>query len=518
MSHVRPVKRMGRRVVPLARRRAIPHSTPAPLLGWNARDPLSNMKEGYATILDNWFPEESSARVRKGYAEHVTGITGNVESLMAWNGPSSNKLFASANSAVYEVTSAGAVGSAEFSSLSSIRWQATNFENSAGSFLYIVNGADAPRYYNGSSWTTPTITGSGLTATNLIHVNAFKRRLFFIENNTLSFWYFPVETISGAISEFDIGPVCNKGGYLMAMGNWTLDAGDGVDDLAVFVTSEGEAVVYQGTNPGDSDAWAHVGTYQIADPIGRRCLLKYGADLLIITEIGLVPLAPYLAKGGTDKGKALTDDITKAYITEVVENKNKFGWQAVFYPQGNKVLVNVPRTNNTHQHVMNSTTKAWCRFLDWEASCFAVFDDELYFGGSGAVYKADTGNTDDDGDINAEARTAFSYLGHRGRVKSIKMARPNLTTDGVVGLSIGVNVDFEDVEPSGTATFDEPSGADWDTAVWDDASWGGGTSIANDLLGVGGVGITAALRFQSSTQGTIMWNSVDWLYELGEFV
>jgi hypothetical protein len=45
----------------------------------------------------------------------------------------------------------------------------------------------------------------------------------------------------------------------MAMGTWTLDAGYGVDDYAVFITNNGEAIVYKGSDPSDPNDWSLIG-------------------------------------------------------------------------------------------------------------------------------------------------------------------------------------------------------------------------------------------------------------------
>ena len=61
-------------------------SLPAPVKGWNTRDNLSDMKQDYAIILDNWFPLTDRLKLRRGYASHATGIgTGAVESLLDYN-------------------------------------------------------------------------------------------------------------------------------------------------------------------------------------------------------------------------------------------------------------------------------------------------------------------------------------------------------------------------------------------------------------------------------------------------
>ena len=68
-------------------------SLPAPVGGWNARDSLANMAPTDAVTLDNLFPGVSSVGLRGGYQNHVTGITGQVETLMTYNGGSTDKMF-----------------------------------------------------------------------------------------------------------------------------------------------------------------------------------------------------------------------------------------------------------------------------------------------------------------------------------------------------------------------------------------------------------------------------------------
>ena len=62
-------------------------SRPAPVKGWNARDPIGAMKPDEAIMLDNWFPSATDVMQRKGREDHVTGISGQVESLMAYRRP-----------------------------------------------------------------------------------------------------------------------------------------------------------------------------------------------------------------------------------------------------------------------------------------------------------------------------------------------------------------------------------------------------------------------------------------------
>jgi hypothetical protein len=71
-------------------------SIPAPVGGWNARDSIANMDPVDAVGLENMFPSVSSVVLRGGYANHVTGISGQVETLMDYSSAASSEFYAAA--------------------------------------------------------------------------------------------------------------------------------------------------------------------------------------------------------------------------------------------------------------------------------------------------------------------------------------------------------------------------------------------------------------------------------------
>ena len=100
-------------------------------------------------MFDNWVSSGVSIAIREGYADHVTGITDPVQTIMPYNAGASSALFAAADDSIYNVTSAGAVGAAVVGSLTSARFSHVNFTTSGGSFLWICNGVDNPRHWDG---------------------------------------------------------------------------------------------------------------------------------------------------------------------------------------------------------------------------------------------------------------------------------------------------------------------------------------------------------------------------------
>lgn len=502
---------------------------PAPVRGWNARDSIAAMKPDEAPILDNWLVSATDIMLRKGSAAHVTGVTDDVETLAAYRPESgSQKFFGWAGTAAYNVSAAGAVGAAVLTALSNARWQHVNVTTSGGHFLLAVNGADSMRMYDGAAWTAitgvsvPAITG--VTTSTLIGIHVHKERVWYIPVNSLTVYYSGVGEFAGALTALPLGAVFKKGGYLVAMGTWTLDGGDGSDDLAVFVTSEGEVAVYQGVDPSSAATWGKVGTYTIGQPIGRRCLLQLGGDLCIVTTDGMVPCSK-LSIAKEDKSVAITDAIQNAVADAVELYSSTFGWEATFYPAGKFMLLNVPAGPGLQQQfVMNTVTRRWCRFLPkgsnpgWPAHCFEVFNGALYFGMDGEVRKAWTGTDDVGLAIESEVLCAFNYFGNAAQSKHFKMVGPIIGWDSnPAQILIGVDVDYIATDPGSEITLTQSEAGVWDTGEWDEATWGGEIALTKDWYGAEGYGIAGAFHMRTtSAQARIKLSAIRYLFEPGE--
>jgi hypothetical protein len=482
------------------------------------------MKPTDAVVLDNWFPKTTEVVPRGGAINHLTGLAAAGETLAVYNALSgTNKMFVAAGTGVFDASSVGSVGAA-VATITNARWQWINFGISTNHYLIMVNGVDKPLYYDGTTWTAidgvsaPALTG--VTTTNLIHVLAFKRRLFFIEKNKLSFWYLAIDTVGGALTEFRLGSIALKGGYLMACASWTRDGGSGSDDTFIAITSEGELIVYEGTDPGTAANWSHVGTYSYGKPLGRRCFEKFGGDLLLLTERGVFPLSATLAVPEEQRSRlALTNKIENAFNEASRGSTAIFGWQPLSYhPQG-ALIFNIPTSTLTfEQYVMNSITKAWCSFSSWNAYTFVVFNGELYMGLVDKVAKAWTAHADFGADITSDAIQAFNNLQSLGRPKHAKGLRYYLAADGSFTYQYGVVVDFDASAFLNQSGYVIGTGSLWDSAVWDTAIWGGASQIRRDWLGVASVPgffLAPTLRLVNKVVDA-KWIATDLQFELGD--
>ena len=495
-------------------------SLPAPVGGWNARDSLAEMKPDDAVDLINWFPRASLVELRKGHALYNGfGAT----SLMAYTGGTSNYLLGANAGFLYNYT----LGTqySVFATLSSSVLQYVNFATSGGNYLTVVNGVDIPQAFDGTSFANMAITGA--TSNNFSQVNAFKNRLWFVEKDTLKAWYLPTASIGGAANVLDLSALATRGGSLVAMGTWTIDAGYGMDDLAVFITNQGEVLVYRGTDPSSASTWALVGIYLIGRPIGTRPFLKYQGDLLLITQDGLVPLSAALQSSRTNPRIALTDKIQQAVSRAVAEYGSNYGWQVIDFPAQSMLLLNVPVAYGTQeQYVMNTITKQWARFKGMDATCWEVLNDKLYFGqgdtsasgGTGGVYEAWTGFADNGTAIDSVALQSFNYFGSSGQQKRWMMMRPMLYANSNANIAVAMNVEFSRdlTATANTRISMDASIPIWNTATWDSAVWGDEYGLSRAWTGATGVGNCAAVKLgTASSTLALQWISTDVVLEPG---
>ena len=493
-----------------------PVSLPAPVGGWNARDSLTSMQPNEAVILENWYPATTEVILRNGYVKSSTGLPGQVETLMAYAGAASNKLFAISGGNVYDCSAGGSVGAAVVSGLTNSRWGYCNIATSGGNFLSMANGIDAPRNFDGTSWSTPTITG--VTATTLQNPVLYAQRQFFIQKNTLKVWYLPVDSIAGAAAAVDIAPFMTKGGYIVAHGTWTIDAGNGVNDHYVIVTNKGQVIVYQGLDPTSTSTWSMVGVWDLGGPVGARSLYKYAGDMLLISQDGVVPMSAALQSSRINPKVAITDKIQYAISDAVTNYGSNFGWQLLYVPTINQLWLNVPIQEgiNQQQYVMNTITGAWCNYTGWNANCMELYNDQPYFGGNGFVGHAYYGLSDDVNNITGTALQAFNNFNNAGTLKRFTMSRPIFRTDGQPSIFAGVNIDFNTDTPTGSLTYTPNSYAKWGSATWDASTWGGGLSVLQNWQGINGVGYYGAPIVKTACSGIqVHWVSTDLVIEGG---
>ena len=391
----------------------------------------------------------------------------------------------------------------------------------ANTFTYVMATTPATNAITVGSYTVLGVTGAD--SSTFINVNLFKNRLYFTQKNTLNCWYLDVDSIAGVASPLYFGGIARTGGYLQAMGTWTIDAGEGADDYAVFVTSMGEVIVYNGTDPTTAATWELKGVWQLGQTFSRRCFTKWAGDLLLLTQDGLVPLASALQSSRLDPRINITDKIYYPVSLAATNYYANFGWQVIYYASENMLILNIPVSDGIEQYVMHTITKAWARFTGIQAYCFVNSgDNDLHFGGDGYVGTFYSGFSDNGNNITGAVQQAYSYFDTPGQLKRFTLVRPILQTDnGLPTVLCNISTDFQPVDNLGQVSFNPSilNTGKWDSATWDNKNWGGGLVTTKIWQGVTGLGFTGSINMTVASQGIeFHWASTDYVMEAGGVV
>jgi hypothetical protein len=479
---------------------ALRSNVPAPTGGLNTRDSESAMEPTDAVIMENWFPDQGSVSTRKGYTVYATGLTSNVETLIEYNANTIRKFICANSSEINDVSTPASIVNLG-TGFSNARWQWANFN----AYVLMVNGADTPQTFDGTTLAASTISGSGLTVTQLDGINVHKNRVYVWSSNAQDVWYGATNAIGGTFTKFQLSRVAPFGGNLISMMTWNLDGGAGVDDYAVFLMSSGDVLLYQGSDPA---SWSLLGTYKIGRPIAIRGAKKVAGDIVMITDQDFVFFSEVFKNDGavTQRGK-----LSGAAIKAVNAYASNYGWEVALYPKGGWLLLNVPvATNSTyHQYVINTITGAATKFTGMNARTWGLYNNNLYFGGDGKIYKADDGYDDNNEFIACDVQAAYSNLGSP-QEKTINAFRNTLKADGTVSINSIVNFDYGKAQStqnlSSTAT-----GSFWDTSFWDVALWSPEGVTRNSLVYSSGQGVDVGMRLKTSLKGQqVQWYRTDY--------
>ena len=406
------------------------------------------------------------------------------------------------------------------SGASSAEYNGTYVITKTGASTFTYTMASTPALDATVPGTYTTIGITGVDSSTFVNVNLFKNRLYFTQKNTLTCWYLDVNSIGGTANPLYFGSIARNGGFLQAMGTWTIDAGEGADDYAVFVTNMGETIVYNGTDPTTAATWALKGVWQMGQTFNRRCFFKWGGDLLLLTQDGLVPLASALQSSRLDPRVNLTDKIYYPISQACTNFYNNFGWQIQYFASENMLILSIPTNNGMEQYVMHTITKAWARFTGIQAYCWEVSgDNTMHFGGNGFVGNFYTATSDAGTNITATVQQAYSYFDSPGQNKRFTMVRPILQSDGgLPSILCGLSVDFQPLDNSGAISFSpsvQSSGV-WDSSKWDKNNWGGGLITTRIWQGVSGIGFAGSINLTAVAQGIeLHWASTDYIMEKG---
>ena len=288
----------------------------------------------------------------------------------------------------------------------------------------------------------------------------------------------------------------------------TRDGGAGVDDYSAFIMSNGYAIVYEGDDPSKVANWALVGVYRIGKPMSIRSTVKVAGDVAIITNQDFILFSTAL---GNEGQQTQNTKLSGAVQLATRNYSSNYGWEVISYPKKALLFFNVPvATNQTYeQYGFNTITGAGFKFTGLNAITWGVYNEDLYFGGNGKVYKADNGLEDNGSYIICKAQSAYNNLGSPAE-KIVNGYRNTFRVDGSATINTIVNFDYAK-NSSQQSNSIEAIGSEWDIAEWDIAEWSSENQTQNKLIYSSGQGVDVSMRIEANLKGQqLSWYRTDY--------
>ncbi len=456
----------------------------APTRGLVMNENEAFMQPGGCVVLDNWSPTMRGLKLRAGCIKWCTLPNPTpVVSAFEYASGNNHEMFAAQDTALYNVSSSapGLVTDIQTNG----NYSASQLANAAGDYLIAVNdGGDYPMRYDGIAWTrldTDQIHGPPDTTVehgkNLIHVCKYRNRWFFIEGGSMNAWYLPLNAIQGALLMIPLSGAATKGGKLMFAATWSVDAGDGIDDKLVFVTTLGELLIFTGSDPGNAAAWRQEGRYQIGAPMGKNAHTTIGGDLLIATTDGITPVSAAITKTAEQLDLAAITLPIKNMWRDEVADKNDLPWTLRVWEEYGAMFVTWPggRPGRQYCAMVNTATSAWARFTGWDALCWIKMRKDMFFGTQlGVIMQADRGGTDDGKPYTASMVGSWSRMTGGPETITWRQARASFASNfaGSFQPQLAACTDYIVRLPTPPPPAEAQPLADvWDQGLWDDALW-----------------------------------------------
>jgi hypothetical protein len=293
--------------------------------------------------------------------------------------------------------------------------------------------------------------------------------------------------------------------------------------------STGECLAYQGDV---STTFTLVGRYNAPQPIGRRCTINWGGELVVITRSGYLGLTGIM-DGKIKPDDAISEKIRDAVVQAVDNGGSLNGWEALMSPDGRKLIFNVPVDDSAtyHQHVINTITGSWGKWEDRNTRSLGTLNNEMYGGFDEKVYRLDDGNQDVSAGfsvVKGVSKQASNSLVAPsqpldGTKKEVTILRPFVKGGGTVSLTMDVQADFSDLQLVANNQSLSPTSNPWETFdVFDwenwELLWGQGAGIASTSLTVGAVGETFSIVLDAETAESLVWYSTDIIYRRGGII
>jgi len=380
--------------------------------------------------------------------------------------------------------------------------------------------ADPPGSLGKEAVTAPPAEGwivPNLFDKTLSHMN----RLWFADSANLAVYYLPVQQKAGVVSYLPLNAIFRRGGHIVAIHNWTLDGGGGMDDTLAIFSSNGECAIYGGTDP-DADDFSLVGIFKFDSPMSKNSVMNFGGDIYALVSTGLIPMSSMLRAEGEQLGSKADKDVYTAFLDVSRVHATEFGWGVMLDYRTGAAICNLPLGGGKYKQMVRfMPNPIWSSWSNLNARCWQwVNGRSLYGTDTGKLYEVNKDYLNDAGEpITADVQFAWSLF-KTPAYKSFRMVLPYVITDGTPRPLVEIRCDYDLTPPQNWPDISlNDLGAAWDVATWDVDYWVSRSQSIGEWQGVSGGGHVGAPRLRITIKDcTFSLAAIDVLFEAGAAV
>lgn len=513
---------------------------PPPVGGLDWISPLATMAPKNAQVLDNFIARPQGVELRGGWQDLLDAtLEGSPNTLMSHPTPGNalDKLFAAVGNKVWDLTPTtdplnyGAPVEALTVPVTHAYWSWANYSLKTEKYLCAVaQGAGYYTYDVTDGWVEREITG--VEHKEFRTVTTWKQRLWFTQANSSEVFYLGIgEVLGGEAKFFDYGPMLKRGGFVRAITSWTMDGGDGADDYQLIFGSEGDVLIYKGTDPENPETYALVGDWYMGKfPRGDRFFTPYGGDVLVLSDLGLTSMQMLVTGNASAVGEQnpIINKIQARVSARVSETLDTGNWEVRLIPWLDVLLISAPKTKGgRYEHYcLGLTSKGWSTISGMPILTGVMHNRIFYFGtpdgrvAHGFDVEGDGMYTGDpefgSGQmVQGRVTSAFTDFSQSANLKRFLLARPIFQASKPPSMKARMKLDYALGARLAATGSDAAEIALWDSAIWDQAYWTGTGNVYHVLIGVLGVGYLGALEMVVVGERGLIYNGAHLTAEIG---
>lgn len=504
----------------------------APIAGINAVANIAEMGPNDAVSLFNLIPSRYGCKVRRGWVEWCTNVgTDGVKTIIPFKGSVAveNRLFACAGNGIYEVSATTdaptLLETFPVADDTSGYGGWINFTTVAGKFALYTDESNGYYIWNETldDWTkvvAGTAAGQldGVDPAEIVGVTEYQSRVWLVRKNSALAYYLPAGLITGRVTEFNFGNKFKNGGNLAGLYTWTVDGGAGINSFLVAISTAGDVIVYQGTDPDVPGNFIKRGDWFIGQPpAGRRLTGTFGGELYLLSTYGLLPMSKLISGALIQQTEVfLTRRISPLINSSMQLSIDELGWEVRVVPTDNILLIATPKIvgQNFTQYVQSINSEGWAVYRDIPYFTGDTWQGQYYIGTSDNRVLVHTGDLDgvlfDDPDAAVQIEwsgiSMFFEPGAPGSFNRTHFIRPVFMASQPPSFNVEARYDYNIAEAIAPPDAAAATGSLWDEALWDEGLWAGEFQIVQDLKGGSGMGraIAIAINGQSGAETTLL--------------